>query len=156
MKVEAFARFSGGAYAPKSVAAKMLKRTFRAIGTFWHTTMAPRHFLRSAFSEYGYTPRKRTYEKRKRRYLGHADPLTFTGQSKQLAQRRRVIATRKGARVNVPVRAFNFRPKGSAVNMVREWRAISGQEEKRIDRFAEQGLELRMKRYNQAAKIGVV
>jgi len=109
------------------------KHAFFKAGVFWHRLLRPKHFTNRGATEYGYTPRegergsgrrfKNSYTAAKLKARGHTRPLVWSGQSLALSQQRRIYATSKGVRVTMPVRAFNFRPKNSNVDMAREFTA---------------------------------
>ncbi len=55
----------------------------RALGERFHEVNLPRRFTQSGARMLGYAVRSARYNKRKRRLLRHADPLVYSGETKQ-------------------------------------------------------------------------
>lgn len=104
------------------------KRSWHAVGVRWHSTMRSKHFTRAGFTEYGYAPRSRAYEARKRKKQGHNRPLEFSGESKRRSRFARIAATTKGSTVRFSAPALNLRPKGGRINLREEATRISARE----------------------------
>lgn len=117
---------------------KFCAEGYRILGIYWHQHFRQKHFTHAAIREYGYTPRKGeagsgrkfrgSYTWRKLKKFGHTKPLTFTGESERLTRIRDVRANGKGCRVIIRANKFNFRAKGSHVNMRWEMTRISRKE----------------------------
>lgn len=119
---------------------KMLTNEWRAMGETWHKRYRPIHFTMRAMSKYGYTPRKRSYNFRKRKAVGHVLPLVLSGESRQRSATKTIRANKNGSRVTSPVQAFNFKPRGSRVRMREEYTAVAKSETDDLNRRAERGL----------------
>lgn len=128
----------------------ILRELYRELGEHWHRRFRPKHFTHRGFREYGYTHRSRQYQIRKQKRLGHNLPLVFSGRSRELSKSKRVIARaangRAHSRVTMPVRAFNFRPRGSQVDMVKEFTTVSVQEVGKMTKRLQDGTEREFKR----------
>lgn len=65
----------------------------------WHLRYLPKHFKRSAITDYGYAIRTAAYEQKKRRKYGHQDPLVWSGRTRRMALASiRISGTGKRAR----------------------------------------------------------
>jgi hypothetical protein len=125
--------------APKDVN-EAVRKELHGAGEYWHKNFRKRHFHSSAFTYYRYTPRKKRYQwKKLRRGLGN-NPLVFTGISKRLSEGKTIRATPSKVDVVMPTRAFNFKAKGSQVDMRDEFTQINEQEHAEIDSRMEAGL----------------
>ena len=113
------------------------------VGMLWHQKMRPKHFTQEGAVEYHYKKRTEKYTRRKRTMFGHEDPLVFSGASRTLSANATIRPfARKadgemvaGVRVSMPVKAFNFIPKGGKINMVQEFKRVSPREIKEINRY---------------------
>jgi hypothetical protein len=138
MKWGVHVKYLGSAVLNTSQLNSVLRDGFEYIGKYWHRNFRAKKFTQAAYSEYGYTPRKRGYNRNKMQKLGHTRPLEFTGASKLLSENKTVTATKNGVKVAMPVRAFNFRAKNSQVNMRKEFTTISQAEETKLNQVMEQ------------------
>lgn len=111
---------------------------FGKLGAYWHRYFRPKHFTQAGAVEYGYQLRKVKYTHRKLRKFGHANPLVFTGESRELARMKDIRATSKGVKIVMPaVRKLNFRPKSGTIHMADELRTISAREVRTLEQQAE-------------------
>lgn len=109
---------------------RLLISEFAKLGRFWHRVIRQRHFKRGAFLRYGYTARSKTYVRIKKKRVRHSDPLRLSDETRRASEQHRVLATRKGVSVTYSsVRKLNFRPRGSKVNMRKEFETVSRKEE---------------------------
>ena len=79
---------------------------------YWHGHFRGKHFRGGAQSRYGYKPRSRRYETKKRRKLGYVIPLVYTGMAKRMAALPpdvRGTSSRATAKMSVPW-YFNMTP----------------------------------------------
>lgn len=104
------------------------KLAFEAIGGHWHQHHRPKHFTRRAFSEYGYLPRSRAYNRRKRWRMGHERPGEFTGESKRRTATARIVAKHNEGLVRMNAPGLNRRPKNGRINLREELMRISAGE----------------------------
>lgn len=130
-----------------------VKIAYKGMAETWHSQFRDKHFRATAFGEYGYTSRSRKYEAFKKRVAGHKRPLEFSGESRRLSRSKRIQATSKGASVVMPVRAFNFRAKGSKVDMRREFTTVTDREQSTLERQEEQKLTRRLNRLSKRKKV---
>jgi len=130
-----------------------VKTAYKGMATTWHQRFRDKHFRSTAFNEYGYPSRSRKYEDFKKRVAGHKRPLEFSGESRRLSKSKRIQATSKGASVVMPVRAFNFRPKGSRVDMRKEFTTVTEREQSTLERQEEQKLTRRLNRLSKRKKV---
>lgn len=137
MKIQIVAESVGAVAAPQRVLRQIVKEGLAANGDYWHKNYRRRHFHVRAYTYYRYTPRKRGYDRYKRKKLGHTHPLVFTGVSRNLSEGKTIRATPDKVDVIMPTRAFNWKPKGSQVNMRDEFTQISRDEEQELDRRLE-------------------
>lgn len=129
------------------------RETWNGVGTEWHERYRNKHFTPAGFAEYGYTPRSKRYNARKKKVLGHTRPLEFTGESKERSKTFRVVATKNGARVVMnQVRAFNFRPLGGRIDMRKEFTTVSRNEVLTLQEFANADLERRYRRAHRTQR----
>lgn len=132
----------------KRVFNNAVKTSLSKIAAEWHKDYLPKHFTRQGALEYGYKARKgekmspgqrgytRSYAYRKLRAFGHQDPLVFTGETKQLARIRKIVATSKQAKVVLP-RKLNWKHPKSQINMRDEITAITPAELNALRELAE-------------------
>jgi len=131
-----------------------LRKQFKNIGETWHEKHRRRHFSHFGARLYGYEPRRRSYNFRKRKRFGHTLPLVFTGVSRKLSQTKRIRVSNSGTperpqlsvHITMPIRVFNFKPRGSNVNMRQEFSTISRDELDLYERNAVDALEDRISR----------
>jgi hypothetical protein len=124
-----------------------IRQEFAIIGEDWHRKHRPRHFTLDGIRRYGYTPRKRSYNRRKRREYGHTLPLVKSGVSKTLSTDKTVRATLRGVSITMPVRVLNFKTRGSAVNKLAEFRTISDDEIDSYETKMTRNLDRRIRRH---------
>ncbi len=124
-----------------------LAMSLNVAGQYWHTHFRKRHYHPIAFRIYRYTPRSKGYTARKWRKLKHANPLTFSGVSKRLSEFRKIKATHEKVDITMPTRAFNFKPKGSRVNMRDEATQINDDEHRQLETLIEQTFEHALKNF---------
>lgn len=136
MKLQIDMKFTNVLVMSKADTNRMLKQELHKLGRFYHANYAKKHYTRAGAREYNYTPRSRKYNYAKQRLLKHSIPLVFTGRTRELAKSKNVRATRKWVQVTMPIRAVNFKPRNSRVNMREEVERVSENERKTIqDRF---------------------
>ena len=125
--------------APKDIN-EAVRKELHGAGEYWHKHFRKRHFHSSAFTYYRYTPRKKKYQWRKMRKGVGNNPLVFTSVSKRLSQGKTIRATPSKVDVIMPTRAFNFKAKGSKIDMRDEFTQINETEHSEIDSRMETGL----------------
>lgn len=128
---------------------KWIKDGWFHMGEDWHKKFRRSHFSQRAYGKYNYTPRNRRYNRLKKRTLGHTLPLVKSGKSRQLSEQKKVFATYKGSRVTMPVRAFNFKPKNSSIDMRKEFTSRTPDEQKELDRRATWRLEESVRKFRK-------
>ena len=106
----------------------MSKASWLVGGDFWGDNLRSKHFQLTAFSEYGYRRRERSYEAKKERLFGHKRPLVYTGETEQRTEGFRTTSTRHGALVITYAQALSFTNSGS------ELTEVTNQEAKQIAR----------------------
>lgn len=130
---------SGAAAAGKANVRNGLRAGFYAAGLHWFRRYRRLHFTMSAFSLYGYAPRNKRYTRWKMRHLKHSLPLVRTGKSRDLTERKTIMATSTYVHVRMAARAFNWRPRGFKGNMAKEMTTISAAEHQAMAKIAESG-----------------
>jgi hypothetical protein len=65
----------------------IVKQALLDVVKFWHKTYLPKHFQPGAMQRYGYRKRKYKYLERKKRAVGHMQPLVYTGLTEKQAKR---------------------------------------------------------------------
>lgn len=136
-----------------------MRQEFQKIGETWHKKHRARHFTLDGVRRYSYTPRSRKYNRVKRKKFGHTLPLVFSGTSRILSKIGRVNVTKSrstggfSAAITMPVRVFNFKPRGSSVNMLREFRTISDDEVRLYETQAQRNLERKIARHRKLTEI---
>lgn len=135
---------------------RLLKAAWGHTGLHWHQNMLPGHFTAMGARKYDYTPRKgqrsgmsqkefwRSYTGQKKRKMGHADPLVWSGRSRDEAMRPDIRPTSRGVRVVLHAPALNFRHPNSEIDMRDEVTRITPEEvvelTREFDRFIESEL----------------
>ncbi len=104
------------------------------VGETWHKELRPRRFTQEGGRLLGFARRSVKYNRRKRKAVGHTDPLRFSRRSMTLSESYRVYATRRQVRVTMPIRAFNYSRPGARVNMADEFRRIAPSETRRLEK----------------------
>jgi hypothetical protein len=115
----------------------ILKSCWEAVGMHWHLKMRPKHFTQAGAAEYGYTPRKPSYEAKKKRAAmtanvhgrkaagtwndnsrarGEANPLVWTGESREATRIANVAATKNGVRIIMNAPRLNWKNPNSRIN----------------------------------------
>lgn len=127
-----------------------LKKEYEAAIRTWHRKHRPKHFEAIAFRRYRYTPRSRKYEKWKKKKYGHRLPLVRSGESRLLSQVvTRVSSTPRSAAITMPVRVFNFKPRGSRINMREEFQTFADVEINEYETQMTAGLDRRIRKFKQ-------
>lgn len=119
---------------------RIQREAWLIVGRRWHERMRPKHFKRSAISEYGYKPRGAKYEARKFREKGHRDPLVFTGASRRSTATGRITATYHGVRVAMTAPNLNRDPR-----LREELTRITPREAEELGRTLDREIERRIK-----------
>ncbi len=109
------------------------RTAMQAVGDEWIAKFQPLHYLQSATTRYGYTPRDPIYRRRKRlggEIAGVASikedkPLVWSGRSRERSKQARTEAkatssTSAYADVIINAPALNFRYKGSKIDLREE------------------------------------
>lgn len=60
------------------------EESLKAIGKEWWSKMLPIHFTPEAYTEYGFAKRSEKHLKRKQKIHGHANPLEYSGKTKNI------------------------------------------------------------------------
>lgn len=138
-----------------------LRKQFRGVGETWHGQHRKRHFSLFGAGIYGYKPRKRTYNRRKRKRRGHTLPLVDSGDTRRLSGTKRVRVRNAGSAdqpvfsvvITMPTPPYmNFRAKGSTINKQEELRTLVQSE---LDQYSAQvvrGVEARISRLRPRRK----
>lgn len=126
----------------KTISRRFRKRYKKAVvegfaytGTWWHRKRLPVHFSERGASIYGYTPRSKSYQKRKRKAKGHNRPMVWTGASERLAKIKDVRAKYgRAPKVDVVLhaRGLNRRPKKGRIKMHEEVIRVIPREKKQM------------------------
>lgn len=131
---------------------KIVTEVYAELAEMWHREFRPKHFTHGAYTEYGYKARKTRYNKRKKENL----PLVFSGTSRELSKTYRVVATRNGSRVVMPlVKAFNFKPPNSSINMRDEFTRTSQREIDKYGVLARKLLRQKLRGQKVSIKVGI-
>lgn len=89
-----------------------VKRALRRMGEYWHEAFAWKRFTAEGGQEYGFKPRRYTYDNKKRKYFGEALPLVFRGDTRDelLSEntKARIRVTRDTVRIPMPTRINQF------------------------------------------------
>lgn len=105
-----------------------VKRALVRIGEYWHEAFAWKRFTVAGAQEYGFKPRKLSYNRKKARKFGEALPLFFSGETSQLLlsddTRRRITSTRDKVTIPMPTNINQYKP-NSGISIVDEIRKIS-------------------------------
>ncbi len=165
------------------VTPRIMQRELNAIGRLvawgmgylWHTNMRPRHFTRDGARMYGYADRQgegsranesknywTSYSGKKRRKMGHADPLKYTGESESAT---RVVnisstATSKRARAQVKMNAQKLNYKaatksGIVIDKVKELTTITEAETDTVIKFSKRETFERLKALKESRSINL-
>lgn len=145
MKLDVLMEIEGALALKASELKAHLAQTLMFAGEYWHRHFRKRHFHPIAFRIYRYTPRSKGYTARKWKKLKHANPLVFTGVSRRLSEFKKVKATHEKVDVTMPTRAFNFRAKGSQVNMRDEATQINDDEHATLNDQMKKAFEFSLK-----------
>jgi hypothetical protein len=133
----------------------LMRQCYRAMGTWWHAQMRPKHFTHRGATEYGYDPRqgergsgaktfKRSYSGRKLRKFGHTLPLVWTGASRTRSLIRDIRVTKDSARVVLSTPTLNFkrgRKPGAKKTLREEMTTVSDGERKELARVFDRAFE---------------
>lgn len=115
----------------------ILQESWADRGQFWHKTFRKRKFTLEAMSRYSFQPRTKGYNRRKMNKFGIALPLVFSGVSRALSGMGTITATKNRVTVQMPVNAFNFRPKvrsgGTPIDMRDEFSRMTDDEIQTMD-----------------------
>lgn len=123
---------------------KLKKGTLSILGHTWHKKYVPGKFRSGAAQKYKYALRRtknvrtgKVYPWAARKYpeMTSGQPLVWTGRSRQLSRTRTLQANSKRVYIKMPIRAFNFRPRG--INMRREFLRILKSEERALGKQGE-------------------
>lgn len=130
----------------------IIKEVYGDLAELWHREFRPKHFTHGAYTEYGYKARKTGYNKRKKEKL----PLVFSGTSRELSSTYRVVVTRNGSRVVMPlVKALNFKPPNSSINMRDEFTRTSNREIEKYGVVARRSLRQKLRGHKVSIKVGL-
>lgn len=101
---------------------KHLQYAYSHVANYWHGRILPKHFTQAGARKYHYYKRsgqrgsgtrvKGSYMQKKLRKHGHQLPLVFTGLARMLSRMRNILATGKGARINIAVGDMLLNVKG--------------------------------------------
>lgn len=152
MKISVETVFDGALTVRKSDQRNMLKAEWITAGETWHERHRPHHFSHEAYARYpdAYIRRKRSYNERKRRKLGHDRPLVKSGEVERESKTvTRMTATINQVHIVMPVRKLNFKPKGTSINMLNEFRAVNDNEYRQYERSITRGIEHRIATYKR-------
>jgi hypothetical protein len=138
--------YRGPLLRPAGVAAvefnRMRRLAWEAVGEYWHEHFRAKHFTREGAVEYGYTPRSKRYEGRKKNYLRHARPLVYTGRSEERSHRRKYRIVSRGSRselrIIIDAPQLNMRNPRSQVDMRKEMTTVSPRELRVLTRVFEE------------------
>lgn len=132
-----------------TVVNKMLKRSWFARGLYWHKTYRERHFQPQAMSRYNYTPRKKSYNIRKQKYLKQTvpTPLVYKGESKLASRTATIHASQNQVRVSMPTPKLNYRPAKGTIRMADELRTVRDDENEVMDKLQAKQLAEKFERY---------
>jgi len=99
---------------------------WKATGLAWNRRFKRKHFTEEGAAEYGYATRAVGYVAKKRRRLGHADPLTYSGELRRNVRSVSIRATSKSVKVRLlGSRKANLRHPREKANKADELRTIS-------------------------------
>ena len=111
-------KYSGGVPGGIGVPAKEFhayrREAWLACAELWHAKFRPKHFTKAGAKEYGYQPRAgeglsgkaywRSYTGRKQRRLGQANPMVYSGKSRERTERKMFRAVSRGAKSACQIR----------------------------------------------------
>ena len=118
----------------KSTTNKIHANAFKTVGLVWHRELRLKRFTVRGGRELGFAERSKKYMRLKMKKLRHSRPLEFTGRSKAASGSKRLQTTRNSVRIIHPlVRAFNFKPKNSKVDMRKEFGTVSSPEIRKLE-----------------------
>lgn len=103
---------------------------FTDIATYFHANMRADRFTSRHAQIVGYTPRKPSYERKKKALMRHNNPLVWSGKSRDASMTGVTIRTSgKQAEVRYPsLRGLNRKHPASQVNMVQDFIKMSNRE----------------------------
>ena len=147
----------------KGMTGRELTRTFRevnaagmeAMGQEFQRVNLPRRFTYAGGKMLGYAPRNPRYNQRKKRELGHVDPLVFSGTSRALATRiRNIQVTSQNKRTRVRVkfgraRGLNRRNPNSNIRMNEEVTRMANKEHGPLLRVCRRTIRAKLARVNR-------
>ncbi len=113
----------GGPRVLKRAMSRIIRDSLEVAAIYWYDKFLAKHFRREGFQRYHYKPRTKKYVKRKMRKYGHADPLVFTGESRQRAQQfidLRPVARRVTHVLHLPKHFYQYHVGSGAPDKVAE------------------------------------
>lgn len=125
----------------------MMKSSWKVLGEDYRRRLLPRRFARSGALELGYAARKPRYEARKRRLLGHTDPLVFSRETRNnVLAGTDVRPTSNGVRIPLKgTRKLNRNNPRSNIKMHEEIRRVSRREAIGLARVYDRDLDGQLK-----------
>jgi len=94
---------TGGPKVIKKQMNRLVREAMEACAMHWHESFRPIHFTREGFSRYHYHKRSEKYLRRKIREKGHADPLVFSGKTREQAKKMYLRTSARRATGELPV-----------------------------------------------------
>lgn len=119
------------------------KQSWAEVGIEYRRKFLPRRFTFHGALELGYKPRKPRYQARKRRLLGHNNPLVFSGETRNLVLAGTdVRSTSNGVRIPLKgSRKLNRNNPKSDIEMHMEIRRVSRREANQLARHFDTDLD---------------
>jgi hypothetical protein len=112
----------------------LIKNAYEVTLDFWHKKIRPKHFQVSAMGEYGYAPRKPSYQKSK----GHRRPLYYTGDSMRATEQNYIKVSGVGASLHMGAGNLAWHPGG--LDMRDELTRTTDADEKAMANVAEESI----------------
>ena len=122
----------------------VIKETYDDILNFWHKKIRPKHFERSAISDYAYTPRTKAYEQSKRKKLGTSRPLVYSGDSMRATERSRITTTGRSGSLSMDAGNLGWPTPGGRINMRAELTALNAKDRAAMTKVAEKSILKRL------------
>ena len=132
---------------------KMARETMRTLGNQWHKRFRAPHFTLGAYTRYGYLRRKPTYDRIKKKAVGHVKPLVLSGTSEALSRVKTVRATKNSSTVRMPIRQFNRVSRHSKIDKVKEFQTVAITEKRRLEKHSGVQIEQKLNRYKRRKKM---
>ena len=138
---------------------RAIKAGSRAMGEEWVGEIGPAHFEPGAAARYHYRGRSKKYRQKKAAMVkkgklpGPAEPLVYTGRSRDRVRMTRIAPTSRKLRLYIPTPTLNFKPGGH--DLRGELLAVTNENQRAMNRSLRDGfvLDLNQQRVNDTLTV---